>query len=309
MSLAIVVTTNEGNIIAVDSLETYKNAIGDIREGSKYRQKLFKINKNIALAYCGISFIDNKTINQHIEILKKNNNFEETSIQEITNILYDYFYETYQSYLTKTAEKHKKQLESLGNKDVKYILVLECIKFTYKNPKGETQSKEYCLPVLEFLLAGYNKESNNVYKITIPDRKDKGGITIKIKDNQAGATWIGQTDVLVRIIRGWSPALKSSEIIRTLPDKKKELLLQEFNDQEYIINWATMTLQDAIEFVNLAIKITEQIQSITDGTWQNPGSSPGVGGEIDIALTTKKQGFIWLKKKKLKIDNIELDLN
>jgi hypothetical protein len=90
---------------------------------------------------------------------------------------------------------------------------------------------------------------------------------------------------------------------------KKDDIIKELNDQEYLINWGTMTIQDAAEFSSLAIKTTEAIQKITDGTWQKPGSSPGVGGEVDIAVTTPEKGFVWIKKKKIHIDGTEVDLD
>ena len=60
MSLAIVTTTNEGNILAADSMETYRNAIGDVREGSQTRMKLFQLNSRVGGIACGISFLENK---------------------------------------------------------------------------------------------------------------------------------------------------------------------------------------------------------------------------------------------------------
>jgi hypothetical protein len=67
MSLAIIVTTNEGNVIAADSMETYRNAIGDSRMGSENRMKLFQLNKKVGAVACGISFLENKNILQELE--------------------------------------------------------------------------------------------------------------------------------------------------------------------------------------------------------------------------------------------------
>ena len=70
-----------------------------------------------------------------------------------------------------------------------------------------------------------------------------------------------------------------------------------------------MTFQDAIEFAELAIKTTESIQRMTDGTWQLPGASPGVGGPVDIAIVTPEKGFVWIKKKKLVVEGPDIDLD
>lgn len=310
MSLAIITTTNEGNILAADSLETYKNAIGDIREGSGSRMKMFKLNRSVGAVACGISFLDNKNIQQHIEYLKTRKNLEDLSVSAITEKVYDYFLEKYQDMVKKSEEKHVKDLKDHGGTDIVSEIKLECVEIKYKDGTGKEASERFCHPILEILVAGNDPGGmNHVYKITIPDPKEKNGITLKLTADQCGATWIGQTDVLVRIIRGWSPEIKHIRAIEEMPDKREEELMQAIDDQEYLINWATMTIQDAVEFATLAIKTTESIQKITDGTWQKPGSSPGVGGPIDIAVITPKKGFVWVEKKKIKTTSGEVDLD
>jgi len=36
---------------------------------------------------------------------------------------------------------------------------------------------------------------------------------------------------------------------------------------------------------------------------------PGVGGPVDVAAITSDQGFVWVSKKKLKIEGKEIDLD
>lgn len=309
MSLAIVVTTNEGNVMAADSMETYRNAVGDVRVGSDTRMKLFQLNKHVGAMACGISFLENKNIQQHIHQFKCEYDLESMDIPDIVDKLYDFFSDIYSKFLTNYAEGQKKRLEDKGCKDVKYRFELECVIFDYKDEKGQKQEQKYYQSILEFLVAGHDVNKRNmVYKITIPDPKEKNGLVLKLGRDQSGATWIGQTDVLIRIIRGWSPEIKRIPVIQELPDHKKTELLRLIDDQEYVINWGTMTLQDAVEFSELAIKITEYIQKITDGTWSAPGSSPGVGGAIDIAVVSPEKGFRWVQKKKIKLNGNEVDL-
>lgn len=310
MSLAIIVTTNEGNVMAADSMETYRNAIGDIRMGSESRMKIFQLNQHVGAMACGISFLENKNIQQHIRQFRNEYDLETMDVTEVVDKLYDFFADIYSKFLTNSAENYKKRLVEKGHKDVAYSFNLECITLEYKDEKGEKQEQKYYQSILEFLVAGHDAQKNNmVYKITLPDPKDKNGIVLKLSKEQSGATWIGQTDVLIRIIRGWSPEIKRFPIIQELPGKKKDELLRMIDDQEYVINWGTMTLQDAVEFSNLAVKITESLQKITDGTWSLPGSSPGVGGPVDVAVVTPEKGFRWLQKKKLHVGQNELDLD
>ena len=90
--------------------------------------------------------------------------------------------------------------------------------------------------------------------------------------------------------------------------KDNVLTLDQLNKMEYIINWGTITLQDAIDFCVLMTRTTESIQRFSDGTMLAPGGIAGVGGEIDIAVITPEKGFTWLKKKKLKAEEAELAL-
>jgi len=310
MSLAIIVTTNEGNVLAADSMETYRNAIGDVRMGSETRMKLFQLNKHVGALACGISFLENKNIQQHIHQFRSEYDLETMDIAEVVDKLYDFFADIYSKFLTNSAENHKKRFTEKGYKEINYTFNLECITIEYKDEKGQKQEQKFYQSILEFLIAGHDAQKNNqVYKITLPDPKDKNGVVLKLSKDQSGATWIGQTDVLIRIIRGWSPEIKRLPVIQELPGKKKEELMRQIDDQEYVINWGTMTLQDAIEFSELAVKITESMQKITDGTWSLPGSSPGVGGPIDIAVITAEKGFKWLQKKKLSMGENVLDLD
>lgn len=309
MSLAIITTTNEGNILAADSMETYRNAIGDTREGSMTRMKLFQLNNRIGAVACGLAFLENKNIHQQILQFKAQNNLENMAVQEVVSKLYDFFFAKYQKYLEEAAQKKKEDFERRNKKNVSVSHELECIKVKYEDDNGENEKKFY-MPIMEFLIAGNDPDGTNaVYKVVIPDPKNKNGIVEKSKDGRPGATWIGQTDVLVRIIRGWSPRIKRSKLIAEMNELKRKEFLKELDDQEYLINWGTMTFQDAIEFSMLAIKTTESIQRMTDGTWETPGASPGVGGPIDIAVITAQKGFAWVQKKKIDTGENVVDLD
>ena len=51
------------------------------------------------------------------------------------------------------------------------------------------------------------------------------------------------------------------------------------------------------------------IQLFSDGIIANPGDIPGVGGPVDVAIITADQGFLWVSRKKLKIEGKEIDLD
>jgi hypothetical protein len=69
----------------------------------------------------------------------------------------------------------------------------------------------------------------------------------------------------------------------------------------YIVNWHTMTLQDAIDFVTGMIQITITIQRFADGITMQPGGVPGVGGPIDVAVVQPGGEVRWVARKMLHV--------
>lgn len=126
-----------------------------------------------------------------------------------------------------------------------------------------------------FTLAGYHKENDNlvqrIYKIRLHDNHIE-----KIKTENQGATWDGESIVLARLLQ---PAA-----IKT-PDGK----YQDFPHAE--IAWNFFTLQDAVDFCNYAIKTTidtMHFQSVVET----------VGAPINI-LVLKPDESKWIAKQEL----------
>jgi hypothetical protein len=67
----------------------------------------------------------------------------------------------------------------------------------------------------------------------------------------------------------------------------------------YVVNFNTMTLQDAIDFVTAMIQITIIIQRFADGIQMQPGGVPGVGGPIDVAVVQPGGPVRWIARKAL----------
>jgi hypothetical protein len=81
----------------------------------------------------------------------------------------------------------------------------------------------------------------------------------------------------------------------------KDIIGKQLRSLEYVIQWGTMTLQDAIDFCTLMIETTSAIQRFSDGIKANPGDLPGVGGPVEILTITPEEGFKWVRKKKIVI--------
>ncbi len=163
---------------------------------------------------------------------------------------------------------------------------------------------------IALLVAGYNKDdSHAVYTCYIPGEIAKKHDS-REKGKEYGASWLGQHDPVSRIVLGWESRILTLKFVQdAIKNSSKEEILTQLRQLEYSIQWGTMTLQDAIDFCTLMIETTSAIQRFSDGIAANPGDIPGVGGPIDVAVITPDKGFVWINKKKLKVAEIEVDLD
>jgi len=181
--------------------------------------------------------------------------------------------------------------------------------FHFKNQQGQLQEAVAAPDGLQFILAGYNRDrSSEVYMIYVPGANDQARDSRK-QGKEFGASWIGQTDVVTRIVLGFDPRLQGIPLVHEAAGKLGEAAVQQqLRGVEYSIQWGTMTLQDAVDFCQLAIETTTAIQRFSDGVAMDPGDMPGVGGPIDVAIITFDKGFTWLSRKLLRSKSGEVDL-
>ena len=97
-------------------------------------------------------------------------------------------------------------------------------------------------------------------------------------------------------------------IQKAINEQGEKTVQEQMAGLEYLIQWGTMTLQDAIDFSSIAIETTTAIQRFSDGIKGNPGDMPGVGGPIDVAIIHPEKGFIWLARKDLTLDGNVIEL-
>jgi hypothetical protein len=178
------------------------------------------------------------------------------------------------------------------------------IPYSYTDKKGKVVKDGGWIDTVNMIVAGIDKDKiGKAYMVSVPK-----GITLESNSKQCGALWVGQHDVLTRIVKGWAPEIEQLDFVKEARMKDTNSTTNQLQKMEYIINWSTITLQDAVDFCVLMTRTTESIQKFSDGTLLAPGGVPGVGGEIDIAIITPEKGFTWLKKKKLKTEGAELSL-
>ena len=316
MSLAISTTTPEGIVLATDSRQSYRNRKGMARIGSDNASKLFQLNKRISVAVTGLAFLPeegvSKNISKFVEEFRREADVEKLNVKQIAEKLHSLFNKKYkwQEELNKLQEKVKRDLQRQGCEVIEIKKERYVIKFRFRDPQGNIKNGEGGVDMIILLVAGYNRDgSHEVYHCYIPGEIQKKRDS-RERGKEYGASWIGQTDVVVRIILGFDSRIRNIKFINEAIQKYNE---KEINKQlrnlEYAIQWGTMTLQDAIDFCVLMVQTTSAIQRFSDGIAADPGDIPGVGGPVDLAVITPDKGFVWVNKKKLKAEETEIDLD
>ena len=316
MSLVINTTTPEGIVLAADSRQSFRNRKGMARIGSDNASKLFQLNKRVGVAVTGLAFLPEdgvmKNISKFIEQFKRETDTEELSVKDVAEKLQYLFNKKYnwQEQLDNLLEKIKADFQRQGCEVIEIKKEQYAVKFRFKDPKGVISDGAGVVDMINFLVAGYNKDgSYEVYISYIPGQVEKKRDS-KEKGKEYGASWIGQIDVVSRIVLGWDGRIRN---IKFVSDAAKQYGQEEINKQlrnlEYVIQWGTMTLQDAIDFCVLMIETTSAIQRFSDGIAADPGDMPGVGGVVDVAVISPDKGFVWIHKKKLKAGDVEIDLD
>jgi len=308
MSLAINTTTPEGMVLAADSRQSYRNQKGVSRIGSDSASKLFLINNRIGVAVTGLAFLQEngipKNISKFIEQFKREVEVEKLSVKEVADKLHFLFDKklNWQEQLDKLPDQIKDNFTKQGFEIIEVKKEQYNVKFKIKDKGGNIKDGVGGIDGLVLFVAGYNADgSHEVYNVYVPGEVVKRRDS-KQKGMEYGANWIGQTDVVSRIIKGWDPRILNTVFVNeAVRQKGQPEIEKQLNSLEYAINWGAMPLQDAIDFTVLAIQTTSAIQRFSDGIQADPGDMPGVGGPIDVLVLTP-DGPKWVKQKELKIE-------
>ncbi len=315
MSLAINATIPEGIVLAADSRQSYRNRRGMARIGSDNASKLFQLNQRMAVAVTGLAFLPEdgvlKSISSYIKEFISSNQLEHYSVQKTSDELVRFFEEKY---------KWQQQLDQAKNRIEQDLISKRCevlemnkkdffIDFRYRDPHGHTRSGIGRIDPISFIMAGINKDgSYQVCTCHIPGEKKKNRDS-KERGREFGASWIGQTDVVSRIVLGFDGRIGNLPFVEEAGKQtNREAIGSQLRSLEYVIQWGTMTLQDAIDFCTLMIETTSAIQRFSDGIKASPGDLPGVGGLVEVLTITSEEGFKWIRKKKMTVhDHIQVD--
>lgn len=310
MSLAINTTIPEGIVLAADSRQSYRNRKGMARIGSDNASKLFELNQRMAIAVTGLAFLPEngvlKSISSYIKEFIKENQLESYTVERTADNLISLFNGKYdwKKQLDKAKERIEKDLFAKKCKILDITKKEYYIDFHYKDPNGNKRSGIGKIDPISFIIAGVNPDgSHQVFTCHIPGDKKKNRDSEE-KGKEYGASWIGQTDVVSRIVLGFDGRIGNLPFVQEATlQTDSENVGKQLRSLEYVIQWGTMTLQDAIDFCTLMIETTSAIQRFSDGIKANPGDLPGVGGPVEALTITPEEGFKWIRKKKIIVHN------
>lgn len=316
MSLGINTTTSEGIVLAADSRQSYLNQKGMSRVGSDSASKVFKLTDKAGVVVAGLAFLQEngvpKNISRFIEDFRNTHDLKKMTIEDISNSLFEYFkgkYD-YKKQLKNLIEQIKNNLETQGSEILKIDEKETHIEFSFRDKKKIEKKGVAGIMQLQFIVSGFNRDDSfQSAMVYVPGKVETKRDSKKV-GREYGAGWIGQTDVVSRIVLGFDPRISNLPAIQktTQSENGEDVLRSQLGSLEYSIQWGTMTLQDAIDFSLLAIETTTAIQRFSDGIKADPGDMPGVGGAVDIAVITREKGFVWISKKKLSVGNTTVDL-
>ena len=316
MSLGINTTTPEGIVLAADSRQSYRNRKGMARIGSDNASKLFQLNKRMGVIVTGLAFLpedgEMKNVSKFIEQFKRDTEVERLNVRDAADRLHSLFDVKYewQKRLDEAVEKINADLRRQGFEVVEVKQENYMVKFQFKDLEGNLKNGIGEIDRITLLVAGFNKDgSHEVYTCIIPGEVQKKRDS-REKSKEYGASWIGQNDVVSRIVLGFDGRINNLKFVNdAIQNLEQEEIRKQLGGLQYAIQWGTMTLQDAIDFCTLMVQTTSAIQRFSDGIIANPGDMPGVGGPVDVSVITQDQGFVWVSRKKLKIEGKETDLD
>ncbi|OED30825.1 hypothetical protein [Methanosphaera sp. WGK6] len=303
MTLIVNITTPEGIVMASDSRQTQRSTSQMTRISTNNAYKLFAINNRILVGTAGLAFFaDNtgvqKNVSKYVEDYCNSTNQKNLTVKEIATQLHAYLNKKYpwEQQLEMSAQQLKIDAQHNGAQVLSLEKVNDAIDFRIKQPNGRIEEGHLNAEPINLLVSGFNKNGlSETYELCIP-----GKVILKRKTNDFGCVWIGQGDLVARMIIGYDKKIMNTPIFqKVLATTPQDELIKQLRGVEYTIPWPLLTLQDAIDLAVFLIKSTEMIQRFADGTNMDNGEIQGVGGPIDVAVITQEDGIQWIKRKQI----------
>jgi hypothetical protein len=146
-----------------------------------------------------------------------------------------------------------------------------------------------------FLVAGFDEGEpyGRVYEVVVPNATSP---TEKNPGTAFGVSWGGMGDLANRIINGTDPrAAKIAQDHLGLSDQQAEELAEKWrNELTLPVPYQFLPLQDCVDLTAFLVNMTSVVQTWTVGV-------QGVGGNVDVAIVTRTEGFKAVRQKWIEV--------
>jgi hypothetical protein len=143
-----------------------------------------------------------------------------------------------------------------------------------------------------FCVAGFDVGSayGSVYLFNVPNQL----VPEERSANDFGVTVGGQTEYATRLLRGYDPRmLDAATNALQLNQQQRQQLEQAWMPFHLAAPYGILPLQDCIDLAVFFIKTTVAVQNLSIGV-------RGVGGAIDVAVITQRDGLRIIQRKELR---------
>jgi hypothetical protein len=152
---------------------------------------------------------------------------------------------------------------------------------------------DYTGPSMTFVVGGFNdgEPYGRMYLIEIPNAPSP--IERNPQPGEFGITWGGQREFVDRLLRGYDPQLP--ELIKNtlhLQPAQVSSLEKALRPLQMSTPIQMLALQDCVNLAIFFIRVTIEAQELSVGV-------RGVGGEIDVATITRRDGLQFVQRKKI----------
>lgn len=164
--------------------------------------------------------------------------------------------------------------------------------FFYKENYMEIYADAEKQQTLVFYVCGYSGKGSGseVWEIRI-HKGECDGPQILRSTSETGANWGGEGEAVSRLIKGVPPSFRQALNSLGVPKEQIDPAMSKIGSMlEAPLVIPAMPIQDAIDLAYFLVDTTIKFVRFLPG-------APTVGGEIDLAVITKHEGFKWVRRK------------
>jgi hypothetical protein len=152
------------------------------------------------------------------------------------------------------------------------------------NDEAASTGKQPTPGQLGFIVAGYDDDGiGRIHEVLLPPVPKRGPIIEpdEVTTENPGVLFRGRTQHVRRLFEGYDrDGIAAAKV--TLPAKLKE----PFANLAFILN-APLSLQDALDLAMFVVRLTIDMERLTDGTIAMPEGIPACGGDVHSLLVSR----------------------